>query len=118
MTGVDFVSTKAHDLGVKIVGVEWDDGNWPKCGKHGVGQDEVEYALRHMKFCIHQENTKETRFRTASRIPNGRAVFIVYTHRERDGKIYLRPISTRYMHGKEVAQYEQIEETMANTFNG
>ena len=21
---------------------EWDEGNWPKCGKHGVSKDEIE----------------------------------------------------------------------------
>ena len=23
-------------------GFDWDDGNWPKCGKHGVSKDEIE----------------------------------------------------------------------------
>jgi len=118
MINIDFVSTKVHIFKMKIAGIEWDDGNWPKCGKHGVGQDEIEYVLRHMKFRIPDPNPKETRFRTASRTPNRRPVFIVYTHREQDGETYLRPISARYMHGKEVTQYEQIEKTMADTSNG
>jgi len=30
---------------MKISGFEWDDGNWPKCGKHGVSRAEIEQAL-------------------------------------------------------------------------
>jgi len=25
-----------------VVGFDWDDGNWPKCGKHGVSRAEIE----------------------------------------------------------------------------
>ncbi|TBN45900.1 BrnT family toxin, partial [Paracoccus sediminis] len=25
---------------MKIAGFDWDDGNWPKCGKHGVSRAE------------------------------------------------------------------------------
>jgi hypothetical protein len=24
---------------------DWDHGNWPKCGKHGVGKAEIEAVL-------------------------------------------------------------------------
>jgi len=115
---IDSVHTKVHKLRMKIAGIEWDSGNWPKCGKHGVGQEDVEYALRNMKFRIPDPNPQETRFRTASRTLEGRPIFLVYTHRERNGKIYLRPISARYMHKKEVENYEEIEKTMANSSNG
>ena len=27
---------------MKIIGFDWDDGNWPKCGKHGVSREEIE----------------------------------------------------------------------------
>ena len=29
----------------KVAGFEWDQGNWPKCGKHGVSRAEIEYVL-------------------------------------------------------------------------
>lgn len=99
---------------MKIAGIDWDDGNWPKCGKHGVGRGEIDHALRHMTFRIPDPNASEQRYRTASRAPDGRPIFVVYTHRERDGDIWLRPISARYMHGKEVKEYEQIEKAMAD----
>jgi hypothetical protein len=28
-----------------IAGFEWDEGNWPKCGKHGVSKDAIEHVL-------------------------------------------------------------------------
>jgi len=37
----------------------------------------------------------------------GRFVFLVFTLREHDGKTYLRPISARYMHRKEIEHYEE-----------
>ncbi|UIJ94347.1 BrnT family toxin [Sinorhizobium meliloti] len=98
---------------MKIAGIDWDHGNWPKCGKHGVSKDHIEHAMRNMTFRVPDPNPAEPRFRTASRAPDGRPVFIVYTHREREGLFFLRPISARYMHGKEVTQYEQIEKSMA-----
>jgi uncharacterized DUF497 family protein len=27
---------------MKTAGFDWDDGNWPKCGKHGVSREEIE----------------------------------------------------------------------------
>ena len=27
---------------MKIAGFDWDKGNWPKCGKHGVSRAEIE----------------------------------------------------------------------------
>jgi len=30
---------------MKIAGFDWDDGNWPKCGKHGVSLEEIEQVL-------------------------------------------------------------------------
>ncbi len=99
---------------MKIAGVEWDNGNWPKCGKHGVSQGEIEHVLRYATFHIPDPNPVEQRFRTAGRGSDGRAIFVVYTHRGREGATYLSPISARFMHGKEVQQYEQIEKAMAD----
>jgi uncharacterized DUF497 family protein len=36
-----------------------------------------------------------------------RHVLIVFTLRSRDGETFIRPISARYMHRKEVAYYEE-----------
>jgi hypothetical protein len=37
----------------------------------------------------------------------GRRIFLVFTFRERGGRTYVRPISARYMHAKEVERYEK-----------
>jgi len=113
-----YANDYTYFMGEKIAGFDWDAGNWPKCGKHGVSRDEIEYVLRHMTFRIPDPNPAEARFRTAGRAADGRAIFIVYTHREQAEKTYLRPISARYMHEKEVRAYEQIEKAMAKPANG
>jgi len=44
---IDICTYTAH-AGVMeeaIAGFEWDEGNWPKCGKHGVSKDEIEHVL-------------------------------------------------------------------------
>ena len=104
---------------MKIVGVEWDAGNWPKCGKHGVSQAEIEYVLATARFRVPDPDPAETRFRTAGKTEAGRHVFVVYTYREDGarsgggGGTFIRPISARYMHGKEVKSYEQYQESLA-----
>ena len=101
---------------MKIAGIQWDGGNWPKCGKHGVSRNEIEQAFNNMKIRSRDPNSAEDRFRTVYKTAEGRFVYIVFTHRKVDGSTFLRPISARYMHEKEVKQYEQIEkETVAYT---
>ena len=98
---------------MKAKGVEWDAGNWPKCGKHGVTQDEVEYVLAHTTFVIPDPFEGEPRLRTAGKTLGGRHVFIVFMHKHREDGLYLRPISARYMHDKEIEKYEQFRKTLA-----
>jgi len=103
---------------MRIAGIEWDDGNWPKCAKHGVSRSEIEHVLRNLDFRARDPNVGEERYRTAGRTPNGRHVFVAYTHRERDGETYLRPITARYMHEKEVKAYERHkQEALAKARN-
>ncbi len=98
---------------MKVAGVDWDSGNWPKCGKHGVSKAEIETALLTMTLRVPDPNPSEERFRTAKVLPNGRAVFVVFTHRHRPDGVFLRPISARYMHRKEVESYERAEKALA-----
>ena len=30
---------------MQINGFDWDEGNWPKCAKHGVSKQDIETAL-------------------------------------------------------------------------
>ena len=84
-----------------------DDGNWPKCGKHGVSRAEIESVIAAARFVVDDPSPHEKRYRTAGRAPTGRHVFVVFTYRERGGSVYVRPISARYMHRKEIESYEK-----------
>lgn len=95
-------------------GFEWDEGNWPKCGKHGVGKHEIEAALLNIEFQIEDPHPGEERYRTAVQLESGRYVFLIFTYRQYESRVLIRPISARYMHGKEVKTYEQAKKAMAS----
>ena len=91
---------------VKIAGFDWDEGNWPKCGKHGVPQTEIEEVFTGTPAVQVDPFPEETRMRAIGKSAAGRYVFVVFMLREIDGQMKLRPISARYMHEKEIAHYE------------
>ena len=49
----------------------------------------------------------EERLRAIGKTARGRSVFLVFTIREIAGKRFIRPVSARYMHRKEVKHYEE-----------
>jgi len=49
----------------------------------------------------------EERFKAIGETDAGRSVVIVFTLRQREGESFIRPISARYMHAKEIANYEE-----------
>ena len=89
-----------------IAGFDWDDGNWPKCGKHGVSQGEIEEVLTGSPAVMADPHPEEPRMRAIGQTGTGRYVFVVFMLRDVEGQTRLRPISARYMHQKEVAHYE------------
>ena len=91
---------------MKIAGFDWDDGNWPKCGKHGVSREEIEQVLLDGPAVMPDPNPEEPRLRAIGKTDAGRDVFLVFMLRNVDGQTRLRPISARYMHRKEVEHYE------------
>ena len=52
-------------------------------------------------------STTEERLRAIGTTDAGRHVFLVFTLRERGGQRFIRPISARYMHQKEIDSYEK-----------
>ena len=64
---------------MKVAGFDWDEGNWPKCGKHGVSREEIEEMLSGTPAVMPDPFPEEPR---------------------------MRPISARYMHQKEIAHHE------------
>lgn len=93
-----------------IAGFDWDDGNRAKCQKHGVSTVEIEGLFARdpaiLPDLIHSTKT-ESRFIAIGKGSRGRHIFMVFTLRTRDSRTYVRPISARYMHRKEVIQYEK-----------
>jgi uncharacterized DUF497 family protein len=94
---------------VKIAGFDWDHGNWPKCGKHGVSREEIEQVLSGEPAVMADPRPGEPRMRAIGKTANGRFVFLVFMRREIEGQIKLRPISARYMHQKEVEHYDHAQ---------
>ena len=91
-----------------VGGFDWDEGNWPKCAKHGLRKAEIEFALNHGPLVLPDRTIgPETRFNTIGRSAAGRHLFVVFAIREVGGERLIRPISARYMHGKEVDHYER-----------
>jgi uncharacterized DUF497 family protein len=90
-------------------GLDWDDGNRSKCEKHGVSIAEIESLFegspRYAPDRAH--STTENRFIAVGRTAEGRALFVAFTFRERNGRLLVRPVSARYMHAKEADRYGQ-----------
>lgn len=89
-----------------ISGFDWDEGNWPKCGKHGVSREEIEQVLLGTPAVMPDPHMDEPRLRAIGKTDAGRYVFLVFLLREGHAKTKLRPISARYMHRKEIDHYE------------
>jgi uncharacterized DUF497 family protein len=88
---------------------EWDTGNRDKCRKHGVSIQEIEALLStdaRVAPDIKHSNS-EDRFIAVGRNSSGRPMFVAFTFRTRDGQRFIRPVSARYMHEKEISGYEK-----------
>lgn len=92
---------------MKVAGFDWDDGNWPKCGKHGVSREEIEQVLLGWPAVMPDPHPDEPRMRVIGTTTAGRYVFLVAMLRTIDGQARLRPISARFMHQKEIDHYER-----------
>ena len=93
-----------------VAGFDWDDGNRQKMARHGLSTQLVEEVMRGpLKVAPDPaHSTTEKRFRAVGRSASGeRAVFVVFTLRQRDGATFIRPISARFMHAKEIRRYEE-----------
>lgn len=89
-------------------GFDWDAGNREKCQTHGVSLREIEWVLQHGAVApdlVH--SIAEQRFIAVGRTQEGRAAFVAFMLRLRDGQWLARPFSARYMHAKEARRYGQ-----------
>lgn len=91
-----------------VSGFDWDDGNIAKCQKHGVTIAEVEAVFgnpHHLAPDI-VHSIAETRFLVIGKGAGPRPILVAFTLREIEGDTFIRPISARYMHRKEIDHYE------------
>lgn len=91
---------------MKIAGFDWDQGNWPKCGKHGLSREEIEQVFLDSPAVLLDPYPDEPRMRAIGKTATGRYTFVVFMIRKIEGQTMLRPISARYMHQKETDHYE------------
>jgi uncharacterized protein len=94
----------------RIAGFDWDDGNTTKCQKHGVSIAEIEALFASDEFTVFNDDLHsedEERFRVIGRNAGGRHIFLGFTFREIKSQVYVRVLTARYMHKKEIYNYAQ-----------
>ena len=98
---------------MRIHGFDWDNGNWPKCAKHGVTKNEIESLFddRPNLYPDTKHSQDETRHLAIGRTRTGRWLLVAFTLRRRKRQRLIRPISARYMNKKEIEHYEQEKES-------
>ena len=96
-------------MAIKISGFDWDNGNWPKCGKHGVRQAEIEEIFESSPSVLPDPHQDEPRIRAIGKTREGRYLFLVFMFRLVNGQTLIRPISARYMHQREIDHYEKTK---------
>ncbi len=98
---------------INAAGFDWDEGNWPKCGKHGLKRSEIEALFEETPdvFPDPTHSQEERRFLAIGRGDSGRRALVVFTLRATADGSLIRPISARYMHQKEVEHYERQKHT-------
>lgn len=96
-------------MDLPIAGFDWDDGNREKCCKHGVTIASIETVFLGpvAVFPDPAHSRNEDRFKAIGVDADGRHVFLVFTLRRRRSGNYLRPISARFMHKREIEHYEK-----------
>ncbi|MCP5003258.1 MAG: BrnT family toxin [Planctomycetes bacterium] len=93
-----------------IDGFDWGEGNLEKCQKHGVSISEIESIFAEEEltvFCDEEHSLEEERLIAVGQTKEKRNVLIIFTIRKRDKEQFIRPISARYMHQKEVKYYKE-----------
>jgi uncharacterized protein len=93
---------------MQFSGFDWDEGNWPKCGKHGVSKDEIESVFENDPGIYEDvdHSGDEQRLRAIGPTYEGRMILAAFTIRALDEESFIRPVSARYMHQKEIRRYE------------
>jgi hypothetical protein len=102
-------------MDLRVSGFDWDEGNRAKCQKHGLSIAQIEALFTHSPRIApdHKHSADEDRLIAVGRI-TGRPVFVAFTVRVKGKRRFIRPVSARFMHAKEVAAYEEERATAEN----
>ena len=89
---------------------DWDEGNRTKSlKKHGLNESAIEAFFETGPTIADdvKHSGHEPRFLAVGKNPEGRWMIVSFTLRAQAGRHCLRPISARYMHAREVKDYEK-----------
>jgi uncharacterized DUF497 family protein len=73
---------------VTVSGFDWDDGNWPKCGKHGVSKEEIESFFEGLPMVMTDPNPAEPRMRAIENKARALSVPGIYVPRNQRTNIH------------------------------
>jgi uncharacterized protein len=93
----------------EVSGYDWDSGNYEKCQKHGVSIEEIEqlFLSDHKIAPDIKHSEAEQRFLVMGKSTKDKYIFVAFTLRKKEEQTFIRVISARYMHDKEVKKYEE-----------
>ena len=96
-------------MNLRVGGFDWDEGNRAKCQKHGVSILEIESLFAHNPLVAPdpKHSVDEDRLIAIGRTRPGRPVFVAFTIRTKNQRRFIRPVTARYMHAKEIAAYDE-----------
>ena len=99
---------------IEFTSIEVDSGNRAKLKKHGVSLDDIAFCFSHSVLVLKDDKHSdiEERSLAVGEDKKSRAILIVFTVREKEKEVLLRPISARYMHKKERDNYENIKKVL------
>jgi uncharacterized DUF497 family protein len=102
-------------MDIGISGFDWDEGNRAKCQKHGLSIAQVEALFAHNPRIAPdpKHSADEDRLIAVGRT-TGRHVFVAFTIRVKNNRRFIRPVTARFMHAKEIAAYEKESSTAEN----
>jgi uncharacterized DUF497 family protein len=95
---------------IQVEGFDWDAYNEKKISeKHGLSREEIEAVFRGRVFVGPdlKHSGAEERHIAIGRGPDGQMLFVGFTFRVHERKLYLRPITARRMHAREIARHEE-----------
>ena len=96
-------------MGTGVAGIDRDEGNREKCRKHSASLAEIDAVLTGDPGVAPDvaHSPTDDRFIAVGRSRENWPVFVAFTFRMKHGRMFIRPVSARHMHRKEVERHEK-----------